>query len=190
MKDLITEGKVKHFGLFEAGPETIRRAHAVQPLAAVQSEYSLWWRLPESDAMPICEELGIGFVPYSPLGRGFLTGAIDETTTFGSNDNRTTLPRFTPQARRANRPVVDLLERIAHQRGATPAQIALAWLLAQRPWVVPIPGTTKLHRLEENVAAASVELTPDDLRSIDAAAAQITVEGDRYPRAEAERTRG
>jgi aryl-alcohol dehydrogenase-like predicted oxidoreductase len=189
VKDLIAEGKVKHFGLSEPGPETIRRAHAVQPVAAVQSEYSLWWRLPEADVVPTCEELGIGFVPYSPLGRGFLTGKIDETTPFGSNDNRTTLPRFTAEARRANRPVVDLLARIGDQKRATPAQIALAWLLAQRPWIVPIPGTTKLDRLEENIAAASIELTPDDLRSIDAAASEITVAGDRYPQEEAERTR-
>jgi len=189
VKDLIAEGKVKHFGLSEPGPETIRRAHAVQPVAAVQSEYSLWWRLSEADVVPTCEELGIGFVPYSPLGRGFLTGKIDETTPFGSNDNRTTLPRFTAEARRANRPVVDLLARIGDQKRATPAQIALAWLLAQRPWIVPIPGTTKLDRLEENIAAASIELTPDDLRSIDAAASEITVAGDRYPQEEAERTR-
>ncbi len=189
VKDLIAEGKVKHFGLSEPGADTIRRAHAVQPIAAVQSEYSLWWRLPEADVLPVCEELGIGFVPYSPLGRGFLTGKIDESTTFGSNDNRTTLPRFTPQARKANRPVVDLLEKIADQKRATPAQIALAWLLAQKPWIVPIPGTTKLNRLEENIAAASMELTPGDLRSIDSAAAQITVAGDRYPQAEADRTR-
>jgi aryl-alcohol dehydrogenase-like predicted oxidoreductase len=189
VKDLIAEGKVKHFGLSEPGAETIRRAHAVQPIAAVQSEYSLWWRLPEADVLPACEELGIGFVPYSPLGRGFLTGKIDESTTFGSNDNRTTLPRFTPQARKANRPVVDLLENIADQKRATPAQIALAWLLAQKPWIVPIPGTTKLNRLEENIAAASIELTPNDLRSIDTAASQITVAGDRYPQAEADRTR-
>jgi aryl-alcohol dehydrogenase-like predicted oxidoreductase len=189
VKDLIAEGNVKHFGLSEPGAETIRRAHAVQPIAAVQSEYSLWWRLPEADVLPACEELGIGFVPYSPLGRGFLTGKIDESTTFGSNDNRTTLPRFTPQARKANRPVVDLLENIADQKRATPAQIALAWLLAQKPWIVPIPGTTKLNRLEENIAAASIELTPDDLRSIDTAASQITVAGDRYPQAEADRTR-
>lgn len=189
VRELIVAGKVKHFGLSEPGPETLRRAHAVLPVAAVQSEYSLWWRLPEADVLPICEELGIGFVPYSPLGRGFLTGKIDETTPFGSNDNRTTLPRFTREARRANRPVVDLLARIGDQKRATPAQIALAWLLAQKPWIVPIPGTTKLDRLEENIAAASVELTPDDLRSIDAAASQITVAGDRYPQGEAERTR-
>ena len=189
VKDLIAAGKVRHFGLSEPGPETLRRAHAVQPVAAVQSEYSLWWRLPEADVLPICEELGIGFVPYSPLGRGFLTGKIDETTPFGSNDNRTSLPRFTAEARRANRPVVDLLARIGDRKRATPAQIALAWLLARKPWIVPIPGTTKLDRLEENIAAASIELTPEDLRSIDGAVAQITVAGDRYPQEEAERTR-
>ncbi len=188
VKDLIAQGKVKHFGLSEAGASTIRRAHAVQPLAAIQSEYSLWWRQPEGEVLPACEELGIGFVPFSPLGRGFLTGKIDETTTFGGNDNRTCLPRFTPEARKANRPVVDLLAQIGAQKRATPAQIALAWLLAQKPWIVPIPGTTKLSRLDENIAAAAVELTPADLRHIDAAAAQITVEGDRYPQAEAERT--
>jgi aryl-alcohol dehydrogenase-like predicted oxidoreductase len=188
VKDLITQGKVKHFGLSEAGASTIRRAHAVQPVAAIQSEYSCWWRQPETEALPACEELGIGFVPFSPLGRGFLTGKIDETTTFGGNDNRTSLPRFTPEARKANRPMVDLLERIAAQKHATPAQIALAWLLAQKPWIVPIPGTTKLSRLEENIAAAAIELTPEDLRHIEEAAAQITVQGDRYPRAEAERT--
>jgi aryl-alcohol dehydrogenase-like predicted oxidoreductase len=187
LKDLIVQGKVKHFGLSEAGASTIRRAHAVQPLAAIQSEYSLWWRQPETEVLPACEELGIGFVPFSPLGRGFLTGKIDETTTFGGNDNRTSLPRFTPKARKANRPVVDLLERIGAEKRATPAQIALAWLLAQKPWIVPIPGTTKLSRLEENIGAGAIELTPSDLRHIDAAAAQITVEGDRYPQAEAER---
>jgi aryl-alcohol dehydrogenase-like predicted oxidoreductase len=188
VKNLIAEGKVKHFGLSEAGASTIRRAHAVQPVTAIQSEYSLWWRQPETEVLPVCEELGIGFVPFSPLGRGFLTGKIDETTSFGGNDNRTGLPRFTPEARRANRPVVDLLARIGAQKHATPAQIALAWLLAQKPWIVPIPGTTKLNRLEENIGAAAIELTPDDIRHIDIAAAQITVEGDRYPRAEAERT--
>ena len=188
VRDLIAEGKVKHFGLSEPGPETIRRAHAVQPVAAVQSEYSLWWRLPEADVLPACEELGIGFVPFSPLGRGFLTGKIDETTTFGGNDNRSTLPRFTPEARKANRPVVALLEMLGDRKRATPAQIALAWLLAQKPWIVPIPGTTRLDRLEENIAASSIELTPDDLRSIDATFAQITVAGDRYPQAEADRT--
>ena len=189
VRDLIAEGKVKHFGLSEASARTIRRAHAVQPVTAIQSEYSLWWRAPEEDVLPTCAELGIGFVPYSPLGRGFLTGAINESTTFGSNDNRSSLPRFTPEARKANRPMVELLEEIGAQKHATPAQIALAWLLSQRPWIVPIPGTTKLNRLEENIAAASIELTPDDLRSIDEAASQITVEGDRYTQAEAERTR-
>ena len=188
VRDLIAAGKVKHFGLSEPSAQTIRRAHAVQPVAAVESEYSLWWRAPEGEVLPVCEELGIGFVPYSPLGRGHLTGKIDETTTFGSNDNRSTLPRFTQEARKANRPVVELLEKIGDQKGATSAQIALAWLLAQRPWIVPIPGTTKLNRLEENIAAASIELTPDDLRHIDDAAARITVEGDRYPQTEAERT--
>ena len=183
VKDLIAEGKVKHFGLSEAGAQTIRRAHAVQPVAAVQSEYSLWWRAVESDVLPTCEELGIGFVPFSPLGRGFLTGAIDETTTFGSNDNRATLPRFTPEARKANRPVVRLLDEIGDKKHATPAQIALAWLLAQRPWIVPIPGTTKLGRLEENIAAASIELTSEDLRYIDEGTSHITVQGDRYPEA-------
>jgi len=187
VRNLIAEGKVKHFGLSEPGPETIRRAHAVQPIAAVQSEYSLWWRLPEVDVLPACEELGIGFVAFSPLGRGFLTGKIDETTTFGGNDNRSTLPRFTPGARKANRPVVDLLEMLGDRKGATPAQIALAWLLTQKPWIVPIPGTTKLDRLEENIAASSVQLTPGDLRSIDATFSRITVAGDRYPQAEADR---
>ncbi len=188
VKDLISQGKVKHFGLSEAGASTIHRAHAAQPVAAIQSEYSLWWRQPEAEVLPVCEELGIGFVPFSPLGRGFLTGKIDETTTFGGNDNRTSLPRFTPEARKANRPVIDLLEQIGAQKHATPAQIALAWLLAQKAWIVPIPGTTKLSRLEENIASAAIELTPDDLRHIDAAAARINVEGDRYPREEAERT--
>jgi aryl-alcohol dehydrogenase-like predicted oxidoreductase len=189
VSDLIAEGKVKHLGLSEPGAGTIRRAHAVQPVAAVQSEYSLWWRVPEEEVLPTCGELGIGFVPYSPLGRGFLTGKIDETTIFGSNDNRSTLPRFTPEARKANRPVVKLLEEIGDRRRATPAQIALAWLLSRQPWIVPIPGTTKLNRLEENIAAASLELTPDDLRRIEDAVSRITVVGDRYPRAEAERTR-
>jgi aryl-alcohol dehydrogenase-like predicted oxidoreductase len=187
VKDLIARGKVKHFGLSEAGASTIRRAHAIQRVAAVQSEYSLWWRQPETAVLPVCEELGIGFVPFSPLGRGFLTGKIDETTTFGSNDNRASLPRFTPEARRANRALVDLLERIGVQKRATPAQIALAWLLAQKPWIVPIPGTTRLDRLDENIGAAATELTPDDVRHIDAATAKITIEGDRYPQAEAER---
>jgi aryl-alcohol dehydrogenase-like predicted oxidoreductase len=188
VKDLVGRGKVKHFGLSEAGASTIRRAHAVQPVAAVQSEYSLWWREPEAEVLPVCEELGIGFVPFSPLGRGFLTGKIDETTTFGGNDNRTSLPRFAAEARKANRPVVDLLEKIGAQKRTTPAQVALAWLLARKPWIVPIPGTTKLDRLEENIAAAGIELTTDDVRHIEEAVAQITVQGDRYPRAEAERT--
>jgi aryl-alcohol dehydrogenase-like predicted oxidoreductase len=188
VKDLIAQGKVKHFGLSEAGASTIRRAHAVQPVTAVQSEYSLWWREPEAEVLPACEELGIGFVPFSPLGRGFLTGKMDEGTTFGGNDNRSTLPRFTPQALKANRPVIDLLDDMARRKGATAAQIALAWLLAQKPWIVPIPGTTKLNRLEENIGAAAVELTHDDLRHIDSAASQIIVEGDRYPQAEAEQT--
>ncbi len=189
VRSLIAEGKVRHFGLSEPGPETIRRAHAVQPVAAVQSEYSLWWRAPEADVLPVCEELGIGFVPYSPLGRGYLTGAIDASTAFGDNDNRGTLPRFTPEARAANRPVVDLLTTLGRRRGATAAQMALAWLLAQKPWVVPIPGTTRLPRLEENLAAAAIELTAGDLRTIDAAVSRITVEGDRYPPADAALTR-
>ena len=181
VKELIQEGKVKHFGLSEAGVQTIRRAHAVQPVTALQSEYSLWWRRPEEEILPTLEELGIGFVPYSPLGKGFLTGKIDESTTFDSTDFRTTLPRFTPEARKANQALVDLIGRIAAQKKATPAQIALAWLLAQKPWIVPIPGTTKLHRLDENIGAVALELTADDLREIDSAAAQITVEGARYP---------
>ena len=189
VRSLIAEGKVRHFGLSEPGPATIRRARAVQPVAAVQSEYSLWWRVVEADVLPVCEELGIGFVPYSPLGRGYLTGAIDASTTFGDNDNRRTLPRFTAEARAANRPVVDLLTALGRRRGATAAQMALAWLLAQRPWIVPIPGTTKLARLEENLAAAAIELTSDDLRAIDAAVSRISVEGDRYPPADAELTR-
>jgi aryl-alcohol dehydrogenase-like predicted oxidoreductase len=188
VKELIAQGKVRHFGLSEAGADTIRRAHAVQRVAAVQSEYSLWWRAPEAEILPVCDELGIGFVPYSPLGRGFLTGKIDETTSFGSNDNRSTLPRFTAEARKANRPVVALLEEIGRQKRATPAQIALAWLLAQKPWIVPIPGTTKLNRLEENIAAAAIELSNADLRQIENAAVQITIEGDRYPQTEATRT--
>ena len=188
VKDLIAQGKVRHFGLSEAGVQTIRRAHAAQPVAAIQSEYSLWWREPEQTVLPACEELGIGFVPYSPLGRGFLTGKMEETRTFGENDNRATLPRFTPEALRANRPVVDLLEDIGKQKRATPAQVALAWLLARKPWIVPIPGTTKLHRLEENLAAADIVLTPDDVRSIEAAVARIVVQGDRYPQPEAART--
>ncbi len=181
VRDLIAAGKVKHFGLSEPSAETIHRAHGVQPVAAVQSEYSLWWRAPEADVLSTCEDLGIGFVPYSPLGRGFLTGAIDETTTFGGNDNRVDLPRFTPEARKANPPVVALLEEMGDRKGATAAQVALGWLLAKKPWIVPIPGTTKLHRLEENIAAASLQLTPDDLRRIEEAAANITVQGDRYP---------
>jgi aryl-alcohol dehydrogenase-like predicted oxidoreductase len=181
VKELIEQGKVKHFGLSEAGVQTIRRAHAVQPVTALQNEYSLWWRRPEEEVLPALEELGIGFVPFSPLGRGFLTGKIDENTTFDSSDFRNIVPRFTPEARKANQTVVDLLRRIAEQKNATPAQIALAWLLAQKPWIVPIPGTTKLHRLEENVGAVSVELTADDLREIDNAASQITVHGARYP---------
>jgi aryl-alcohol dehydrogenase-like predicted oxidoreductase len=181
VKELIEQGKVKHFGLSEAAASTIRRAHDVQPVTAVQSEYSLWWRRPEEETFAVLEELGIGFVPFSPLGRGFLTGKIDENTTFDSSDFRNIVPRFTPEARKANQTVVDLLKRIAGQKNATPAQIALAWLLAQKPWIVPIPGTTKLHRLEENIGAVSVELTSEDLHEIDAAASQITVEGARYP---------
>jgi aryl-alcohol dehydrogenase-like predicted oxidoreductase len=181
VKDLIQAGKVKHFGLSEAGAQTIRRAHAVQPVTALQSEYSLWWREIEAEVLPTCEELGIGLVAYSPLGRGFLTGKIDETTTFASVDIRSRLPRFTPEARKANQVVVDLLTRIAEQKKATPAQIALAWLLAQKPWIVPIPGSRKLERLDENMAAAAIELTPDDLREIESAISEITVQGDRYP---------
>jgi aryl-alcohol dehydrogenase-like predicted oxidoreductase len=181
VKELIREGKVKHFGLSEPGVQTIRRAHAVQPVTAVQNEYSLWWRKPEREVLPVLEELGIGFVPYSPLGRGFLTGKMNENTTFDSTDFRNTLPRFTPEARKANRALVDLLGAIAKSKKATPAEIALSWLLAQKPWIVPIPGTTKLHRLEENIGAAEIELTRDDLREIDSAASQIEVQGDRYP---------
>ncbi len=181
VRDLIQEGKVKHFGLSEAGAQTIRRAHAVQPVTALQSEYSLWWREPEAEILPTLEELGIGFVPFSPLGKGFLTGKIDEHTTFESGDFRNIVPRFTPEARKANQSMVDLLHRIARQRQATPAQVALAWLLAQQPWIVPIPGTTKLHRLEENIGAAAIEFTPDDRRDIEEAASQITVQGARYP---------
>jgi aryl-alcohol dehydrogenase-like predicted oxidoreductase len=183
VKELIQEGKVKHFGLSEAGAQTIRRAHAVQPVTAVQSEYSLWWREPETEILPALEELGIGFVPFSPLGKGFLTGKMDENTKFDSSDFRNSVPRFTPEARKANQGLVDLLGQIAAGKKATPAQIALAWLLAQKPWIVPIPGTTKLHRLEENVGAASVELTPDDLRNIGNSVSKITVQGDRYPEA-------
>jgi aryl-alcohol dehydrogenase-like predicted oxidoreductase len=183
VKELIDEGKVKHFGLSEAGAKTIRRAHAVQPVTAVQSEYSLWTRDPEPEVLPACEELGIGFVPWGPLGQGFLTGKIDPTTSFDSSDFRTASPRFTPEAREANLAVVDLLKEIAARKSATPAQIAIAWLLARKPWIVPIPGTTKLHRLEENIAAAGVELTADDLRDIEAAASKIDVYGARLPEA-------
>ncbi len=181
VKDLIQQGKVKHFGLSEAGAKTIRRAHAVQPVTAVQSEYSLWTRGPEAEVLPTLEELGIGFVPYSPLGKGFLTGKINENTAFDSSDFRNILPRFAPEARKANQALVDLLGRIGERKKATPAQIALAWLLAQRPWIVPIPGTRKLERLEENIGAVAVELTSDDLREIDRAASRITVQGARYP---------
>jgi len=181
VKDLIQQGKVKHFGLSEAGAQTIRRAHAVQPVTALQSEYSLWWRDPEAEVLPTLEELGIGFVPFSPLGKGFLTGKINENTKFDSTDFRNIVPRFSPEARKANQALVDLLSKFAERKKATPAQIALAWLLAQKPWIVPIPGTTKLHRLEENISAAAVELTPDDLCQIDNAASKIPVQGDRYP---------
>jgi aryl-alcohol dehydrogenase-like predicted oxidoreductase len=181
VKELIQQGKVKHFGLSEAGVQTIRRAHAVQPVTALQNEYSLWWREPEREVLPTLEELGIGLVPFSPLGRGFLTGKMDEKTRFSNSDFRSGLPRFTPEARKANQAVVDLLEKIAKQKGATPAQIALAWLLAQKPWIVPIPGTTKLARLEENIGAEGVELTPEDLREIEEAASKIAVQGERYP---------
>ena len=181
VKDLIREGKVRHFGLSEAGVQTIRRAHAVQPVTALQSEYSLWTRDPEAEVLPAVEELGIGFVPFSPLGRGFLTGKMDENTKFDSADFRNALPRFTPEARQANQALVDLLAEIGQRKKATPAQVALAWLLAQRPWIVPIPGTTKLARLEENIGAAAIELTPDDLREIESAASRITGEGARYP---------
>jgi aryl-alcohol dehydrogenase-like predicted oxidoreductase len=181
VKELIQQGKVKHFGLSEAGVQTIRRAHAVLPVTALQSEYSLWWREPEQEALPTCEELGIGFVPFSPLGRGFLTGAINENTTFSKNDFRNSVPRFTPEARKANLALVDQVGKIAERKKATPAQIAVAWLLAQKPWIVPIPGTTKLHRLEENIGAAALELTADDLREIDNAISKIPVQGARYP---------
>ena len=181
VEDLIREGKVKHFGLSEAGVQSIRRAHAVQPVAALQSEYSLWWRQPEAEVLPTCEELGIGFVPFSPLGRGFLTGKIDENTTFAKGDFRNIVPRFSPEARKANQALIDELAAIAAAKQATAAQIALAWLLARKPWIVPIPGTTKLHRLEENIGAASVELTAEDLRHIEEALARIKVQGDRYP---------
>jgi len=181
VKDLIHQGKVKHFGLSEAAAQTIRRAHEVQAVTAVQSEYSLWWRAPEAEVLPALQELGIGFVPFSPLGKGFLTGKINESTTFDSTDFRNIVPRFTPEARKANQAVVELLGKIAEHKKASPAQIALAWLLAQRPWIVPIPGTTKLNRLEENMGAVGIELTPDDLREIDTAASKITVQGARYP---------
>ena len=181
VKDLIEQGKVKHFGLSEPGVQTIRRAHRVQPVTAVQSEYSLWWRRPEQELLPTLEELGIGFVPFSPLGKGFLTGKIDENTQFDSTDFRNVVPRFTPEARKTNQALVDFLSKVAERKKATPAQVALAWLLAQKPWIVPIPGTTKLHRLEENLGAASVELTPDDLRDINSASSKIKVEGARYP---------
>jgi aryl-alcohol dehydrogenase-like predicted oxidoreductase len=181
VKDLIQEGKVRHFGLSEAGVETIRRAHAIQPIAALQSEYSLWTRTPEKEVLPAVEELGIGFVPYSPLGKGFLTGRFDENAKFDSSDFRSTLPRFTPEALKANQALINLLAGIGKRKKATPAQIALAWLLAQKPWIVPIPGTTKLERLDENIGALSVELTPDDLRDIDEAASKITVQGAHYP---------
>jgi aryl-alcohol dehydrogenase-like predicted oxidoreductase len=183
VKELIQQGKVKHFGLSEAGVKTIRRAHAVQPVTALQNEYSLWWKKPEEEVIPTLEELGIGLVPYSPLGKGFLTGKIDENTTFDKNDFRNKVPRFTPEARKTNQAVVDLLARIGKQKGATPAQIALAWLLAQKPWIAPIPGTTKLSRLDENIGSLDVRLTADDLRDIDSAASKITVEGERYPEA-------
>jgi len=181
VKELIQEGKVKHFGLSEAGVQTIRRAHAVQPVTALQSEYSLWWREPESEILPALEELGIGFVPFSPLGRGFLTGKINESSKFDSTDFRSTLPRFTPEARKANQALVDLLVEVAKRKNATPAQIALAWLLAQKPWIVPIPGTTKLNRLEENIGSTAIELTENDLREIEDAASKIKIEGARYP---------
>jgi aryl-alcohol dehydrogenase-like predicted oxidoreductase len=182
VKELIQEGKVKHFGLSEAGAETIRRAHAVQPVTGVQSEYSLWWRAPEEEVLPACEELGIGFVPYSPLGKGFLTGKIDENTTFDSSDIRSRIPRFSPQARKANQVLIDLLAKIGEQMEATPAQLALAWLLAQKPWIVPIPGSRKIERLEENIGAVGIEFTSDDLREIESALSKITVQGDRYPK--------
>jgi len=181
LKRLIQEGKIRHYGLSEAGAQTIRRAHAVHPVTALQSEYSLWWREPEAEILPVLEELEIGFVPFSPLGRGFLTGKIDENTTFDSSDFRNSLPRFTQEARKANEMLLELLRKIAERKNATPAQISLAWLLSQKPWVVPIPGTTKLNRLEENIGAAAIELTADDLREIDSAASQITIQGARYP---------
>jgi len=188
VKDLIQQGKVKHFGLSEPGMKTIRRAHAVQPVAAVESEYSLWWRRPEDELLPTLEDLGIGLVPFSPLGKGFLTGKIDEKTEFDKSDFRSIVPRFTPEARKANQALVELLGGIAQKKKATPAQIALAWLLAQKPWIVPIPGTTKLHRLEENIGAISVELTPEDLDEIHSAASKITIHGERYPEVLEKRT--
>src|SRR5512136_2096320 len=188
VKDLIRQGKVKHFGLSEAGVQTIRRAHAVQPVTALQSEYSLWWREPEAEVLPTLEELGIGFVPFSPLGKGFLTGKIDADTKFDSSDFRSTLPRFTPEALKANQALINLLASIGKRKKAAPAQIALAWLLTQKPWIVPIPGTTKLHRLDENMGAVAVELTPDDLLEIDSAASKIKIEGARYPEALEKRT--
>jgi aryl-alcohol dehydrogenase-like predicted oxidoreductase len=188
VQDLIRQGKVTHFGMSEAGVKTIRRAHAVQPVTAVQSEYSLWWRRPEEELIPMLDELGIGFVPFSPLGKGFLTGTIDEKTTFVSSDFRNRVPRFTAEARKANQAIVDVLRTIAEKKRVTPAQLALAWLLAQKPWMVPIPGTTKLARLEENIGAASIKLTPDDLREIESAAAHITIQGARYPEALEKRT--
>lgn len=188
VKDLIQEGKVKHFGLSEAGVKTIRRAHAVQPVTALQNEYSLWWRKPEEEVLPTCEELGIGFVPFSPLGKGFLTGKIDANTTFDKSDFRNIVPRFTEENRKANQAFVDFLKQFAERKHATPAQIALSWLLAQKPWIVPIPGTTKLHRLEENIGAVAVELTDDDLREIETAASKIPIQGERYPEALEKRT--
>jgi aryl-alcohol dehydrogenase-like predicted oxidoreductase len=181
VRDLIGAGKVRHFGLSEAGAQSIRRAHAVQPVAALQSEYSLWWREPEKELLPLCEELGIGFVPFSPLGKGFLTGKIDEKTSFAKDDFRNIVPRFSPEARKANQSLVERLESIAAQKRVTPAQIALAWLLAQKPWIVPIPGTTKAHRLRENLGAADVQLSADDLRQIGEALSEVKVQGDRYP---------
>jgi aryl-alcohol dehydrogenase-like predicted oxidoreductase len=181
VKDLINEGKVKHFGLSEAGVKTIRKAHTVQPITAVQSEYSLWWRQPEAELLPTLEELGIGFVPFSPLGKGFLTGTINENTKFDSNDFRNVVPRFSPDARKANQSMVDLLKSIAQKKRATPAQVALAWLLAQKPWIVPIPGTTKLYRLEENIGAADIAFAPDELQEIEDASSRIAVQGERYP---------
>jgi aryl-alcohol dehydrogenase-like predicted oxidoreductase len=182
VKELIQQGKVKHFGLSEAGAQTIRRAHSVQPVTALQSEYSLWWKTPEEEVLPLCEELGIGFVPFSPLGRGYLTGKVDENTTFASSDIRSKSPRYTPEARKANKVVIELLARIGEQKSATPAQIALAWLLAQKPWIVPIPGSRKLERLNQNIDALAVELNPDDLQDIQSAISKITIQGDRYPK--------